>query len=309
MLVGAAAMKKRKLEEQKSGKHALTKDEDDMADDSAASKSKKAKRSEPEVDYRQNMRDAREKDDRRRQEDEETLRNALQGMDVNEMRNLAQVEEMEITHRSPTPRSRDTANGDRWDPAWNGRTNFKKFKKARQGQADGTDSRGPQRRRVIVETEQYKTKTYGMGEDYWLEPESNSTTKDKSQKSKRESQSQTQPRNGTATQNSSTRVLSSVDTDATPAGRLGQRIRNSRIQDVEAEAAADDSIMDDTPLLPSQRPKSTAAQKKRPAAEPLESAAAKKRQTRIAPTPKIELDDNDDDDDDDTLKFRRRRRG
>jgi len=75
-------------------------------------------------------------------------------------------------------REQDIADG-RWDPRWNGRKNFKRFRK--QGEAGG---RPPPR--VILELEEVRPKEYGIGDDYWLENESANKRKKDSQ---RESQS------------------------------------------------------------------------------------------------------------------------
>ncbi|KAK0648869.1 hypothetical protein B0T16DRAFT_427844 [Cercophora newfieldiana] len=76
-------------------------------------------------------------------------------------------------------RDQDIADG-RWDPRWNGRKNFKRFRK--QGETGG---RPPPR--IIVQLEEVKPKEYGIGDDYWLEDEDSNKRK---QGSQRESQSQ-----------------------------------------------------------------------------------------------------------------------
>ncbi|EFX02426.1 DNA damage response protein [Grosmannia clavigera kw1407] len=90
------------------------------------------------------------------------------GIDAEEIRRLTIVEEISV--RGPTglrTREQDVADG-RWDPHWNGRRNFKKFRK--QGDAAGRPIQ-----RVIVGLEAVKTKEYGIGDDYWLEGENNSS--------------------------------------------------------------------------------------------------------------------------------------
>lgn len=77
-------------------------------------------------------------------------------------------------------REQDIAEG-RWDPQWNGRKNFKRFRK--QGESAG---RPPAR--IIIGLEEVKAKEYGIGDDYWLE-------NDKSTQ-RRQSQSQTQTTQG-----------------------------------------------------------------------------------------------------------------
>ena len=58
-------------------------------------------------------------------------------------------------------RDHDVASG-RWDPQWNGRKNFKRFRK--QGEPVGRPLR-----KNIYALEEVKPKEYGIGDDYWLE--------------------------------------------------------------------------------------------------------------------------------------------
>ncbi|GAB1317345.1 hypothetical protein MFIFM68171_07555 [Madurella fahalii] len=108
------------------------------------------------------------------------------GIDYATIRALHIVEECEV--RFPDPgsntrtREQDIADG-RWDPRWNGRKNFKRFRK--QGDAAGRPAA-----RIIIGLEEVKPKEYGIGDDYWLEDESGGRRKKDSQ---RESQSQPQP--------------------------------------------------------------------------------------------------------------------
>ncbi|KAL1895682.1 hypothetical protein Sste5346_005153 [Sporothrix stenoceras] len=89
------------------------------------------------------------------------------GLDAEAIRKLTLVETIEV--RKPAGRDTSRTNttttengGSRWNPEWNGRRNFKKFR--RQGDVVG---RPPPR--VIVGLEPAKTKEYGIGDGYWLE--------------------------------------------------------------------------------------------------------------------------------------------
>ncbi|ERT00510.1 hypothetical protein HMPREF1624_03883 [Sporothrix schenckii ATCC 58251] len=91
------------------------------------------------------------------------------GLDAEAIRKLTLVETIEV--RMPTKAEKADKNGaavdrrtadGRWNPEWNGRRNFKKFR--RQGDVVG---RPPPR--VIVGLEPAKTKEYGIGDGYWLE--------------------------------------------------------------------------------------------------------------------------------------------
>ncbi|EWC46234.1 hypothetical protein DRE_04612 [Drechslerella stenobrocha 248] len=90
---------------------------------------------------------------------------------VAKMRNLAVVETFPVIARADRPFARSQAYGDegaRWDERWNGRKNFKKFKRrARDGALEG-----PMRRmggHIMVPLVEHRPKDYGIGESYWLE--------------------------------------------------------------------------------------------------------------------------------------------
>jgi DNA repair protein XRS2 len=106
-------------------------------------------------------------------------------IDYAAIRALHIIEECEVHFPEPGTngrgRDQDIADG-RWDPRWNGRKNFKRFRK--QGEATGR-----QAPRIIIALEEVKPKEYGIGDDYWLEEEGGGRRRKDSQ---RESQSQTQ---------------------------------------------------------------------------------------------------------------------
>lgn len=87
------------------------------------------------------------------------------GIDAAEIRRLTIVEDMLVVSRGPSVRTReqDIADG-RWDPRWNGRQNFKKFRKAG---GPAAPRRAPQR--IMVECVEEKNKEYGIGDSYWVD--------------------------------------------------------------------------------------------------------------------------------------------
>lgn len=122
-------------------------------------------RAEKDINIREHTRQRIKEEEDRRKADEENLREALQGIDISELKNLAQVEEMDILPR----RNRDTArnhgrvNSERWNPEWNGRKNFKKFR--RRGAEHGV-----QAHKVIVTLEEAPPKKgFGIGDAFFLE--------------------------------------------------------------------------------------------------------------------------------------------
>lgn len=91
-----------------------------------------------------------------RQHEDEVLQTSLGDVEVEKLKGLAIVEEMEI------PAKKADA-GNRWDDRWNGRKNFKKFR--RKGDSS------QQRRRiqtVIVPLEEVTRKSFGIGDHYWV---------------------------------------------------------------------------------------------------------------------------------------------
>lgn len=101
-------------------------------------------KADKEINVREQTRLRIKEEEEQRKADEESLREQLEGIDIEQMKNLAVIEEMEILPRARnadnlrTPaEARAQAKSDRWDPAWNGRKNFKKFRRrgAEQGVA------------------------------------------------------------------------------------------------------------------------------------------------------------------------------
>lgn len=179
LLPAAAAMKRRRIEEEKQAQRRGVSPEPSsgttkMKPEPPTKKPKPRK----EVNIQDVVRERREAEDEAARRDEETL--TLDGADIESMRNLAVVEEMELPDR-PTPARRRDANGDgahsdRWDERWNGRKNFKKFRRGGEGEAR---RRGPS---VIVPLEEVKKKSQGIGEEYWLGSEK--TTQKRKEKEK-----------------------------------------------------------------------------------------------------------------------------
>lgn len=155
-----------------------------------------ARKTKEPIDVKASLRSRREAADAAIALDEETRRQDqdLTVEAIESMRGLVVVEEFEPlshTHKKhPNGNGSATANGNtRWDPAWNGRKNFKKFRP--QGSSGETSGR---RRGVgqtlIVPLEEVKKKDFGIGQEYWLD--SGETLKRKRKEKERVSQSQSQ---------------------------------------------------------------------------------------------------------------------
>ena len=184
LLPAAAAMKRRRIEEEeeaaRTGK-STQRPFGHLQEQAAVEKPKKPKK---EINIKEAVRERREEQENAARREEEDLREDIDGVDVEGMRNLAVVEEMELPDRAERPqRKRNDGTSERWDDRWNGRKNFKKFRR----QGEGAARRG---QIVIVPLEEVKVKDYGIGEEYWLE----SNSSKKKQKAKdRASESQSQP--------------------------------------------------------------------------------------------------------------------
>ena len=109
----------------------------------------KVKKPTKEINVLEHTRQRVKEEDDRRKADEENLREALEGFDMSEMKNLFQVQEIDIKPREKAGHS--TEHNDRWNDEWNGRKNFKKFRRR------GTE-RGPRPNKVLVTLEQASQK-------------------------------------------------------------------------------------------------------------------------------------------------------
>ncbi|KAF1841454.1 uncharacterized protein K460DRAFT_291612 [Cucurbitaria berberidis CBS 394.84] len=118
-----------------------------------------------DINVREHTRLRIKEEEDRRKADEQSLREAVEGIDIAEMKNLAQVEEMDVLPREDRGmvRGQSQAHGERWNAEWNGRKNFKKFR--RRGAEHGV-----QAHKVIVTLEEAPPKKgFGVGDAFFLE--------------------------------------------------------------------------------------------------------------------------------------------
>lgn len=119
-------------------------------------------KAEKEINVREAARKRVKEEDEKRRAEEESLREALEGVDISEIRAKIKVEEMQLRSRSDRPNSQSQMQSDRWNPDWNGRKNFKKFRPKGAGQ-------GVQSQKVLVTFEEAPQKK-GFGDDaFFLE--------------------------------------------------------------------------------------------------------------------------------------------
>ena len=139
----------------------------------------KRKEQQPPLDIKASLRERRAAADQARALDEESLHRDLADEDIAALRDLAVVEEFDLappSHPSRTNGNGNSANGsnERWNPAWNGRKNFKKFRPQGSATAGAAGNGGNANARrggqgVIVPLEEVKKRDFGIGEEYWLE--------------------------------------------------------------------------------------------------------------------------------------------
>ncbi|KAF1941554.1 hypothetical protein EJ02DRAFT_455073 [Clathrospora elynae] len=122
-------------------------------------------KAEKDVNIREHTRQRIKEEDDRRKADEENLREALEGIDIAQIRNLAPIEEMDVLPRGSRGNTcnQNNVNSERWNYEWNGRKNFKKFR--RRGAEQGV-----QAHKVIVTLEEAPPKKgFGVGDAFFLE--------------------------------------------------------------------------------------------------------------------------------------------
>ena len=238
-------------------------------------------------------------------------------IDYAAIRRLHIIEDCEVHFPDPDTNSRgrdqEIADG-RWDPHWNGRKNFKRFRK--QGEAAGRPAP-----RIIIALEEEKPKEYGIGDDYWLEEEGSNRRKKDSQ---RESQTQTQPQSEARSASGSKgkekekqkpalrRTVLALDssdeedrngTGATEEDQVVPESEPSRSRAAKAAERAN-SLRGQSQTQTQSQSQATSSNKRSAPADSAKGRAAKRpRRGFMAPS-----DDDDSDDSDDALKFRFGRR-
>ena len=148
---------------------------------------KKIKKQKKEIDVREAAKEHREAEEEAARLERDALNAGLDDIDTKLPANLVVIEEMQVTDRTDRPARAERQASNRWDEKWNGRRNFKKFR--RQGDDNG---RRLHTQNVIVPLVEVKKNTYGLGEQYWNRSERDGTNKHKSSAESGISQSQSQ---------------------------------------------------------------------------------------------------------------------
>ncbi|KAI9834376.1 MAG: hypothetical protein M1819_002987 [Sarea resinae] len=342
MLPAAAAMKRRRIDEERRG----ISTKPSQSQQTPVESPKMARKPNKEINVREAAREHLEAEEEVARLGQESLQASLEGIDIEQMKNLALVEEMEVLERPNRP-SRTAAygdTGDRWDERWNGRKNFKKFRRRVEAGAPAIQRRA---QKVIVPLEEVKKKDYGIGEEYWIEGRSYRTKRGKekereneldsltSQHSRSESQPFATARSQPSQQPSEAHVISDDDNDDDDHDQVTNRIddempevteiisKPSRgVKSTRRTAAADPSSQPPPSAgraAHNTRSSDARTSSKRPAPVASSSGAAaraqqpppkKRRQTTLARGARVQDSDDEEDESEDELKFRfRRRRG
>ena len=247
-----------------------------------------------DINVREQTRLRIKEEDDRRKADEESLREQLEGIDIEQMKNLAVVEEMEIRPRNRndngdtlrTPAEARAQKSDRWDPAWNGRKNFKKFR--RRGAEQGV-----QTHKVLVTLEE-APKQKGFGDSaFFLEddpPRASGLAKSRRKVVEPEPESESEPETGFR-------------------GRKSRAQSQRQTQDVQEVVNVEDSGPDDEEVVEVRTQRSSGktqrvvetqidARKKRAGSAPTGQPATKRG--------RVSRRDEDSDDEETGFRFKRR---
>lgn len=300
MLPAAAAMKRRKIEEQEEARQNGISPETTFSKSQPKSEPEKRQKRKKELNIQEVVRERREAEDDAARRDEASLKETLDGLNVEEIKNLAVIEEMALPERLQN--SRIQGNGissSRWDEAWNGRKNFKRFRR----QGEGTQARRGQS--VIVPLEEVKKKDFGIGEEYWLKSDKSKKRpidKDKGKdRSTQDTQSQlyTTARSHDEDEQEEELVPPEliINEDDYPDTIDVDAPRTTRRTDHSSHHQGDEEPRSSRSIISAKRPSG-----KRPAPPPEQDVARQSKKQKIINV--VE----DDSDSEDELKFRFRRR-
>lgn len=263
----------------------------------------KLKRKEMEIDVREAARAQRRAEEEAAKKEREAVEEELAHEDHSgKPANLVKIELMPLRTKLPATATRRSADAsERWDPKWNGRKNFKAFRRA--GQANGPE---PRRRlqKVVVPLIEAKINTFGIGDQYW-----DSEPRPKKRGGVSQSQSQSQPRRTTqSTSQTVSGTNETVETGSDVNFEADQQTspQVNRLQ-MEAAAIVGHVIDTDSPqrtrLAEMTQSANARNSQKRPASNSSAAAGRDKRQKTI-PTTR----DRGDESDSDGMKFKFGRR-
>lgn len=276
LLPAAGAMKRRKLEEQDEARRKGVVSIRSTSKSRIPAQSEKPRREKKEINIQEVVRERREAEENAARLDEESLRETADGMNIGEVKSLAVVEEMQLRERQTRPQRNGTLDP-RWNEEWNGRKNFKKFRK------QGETNQARRGQTVIVPLEEVKKKDFGIGDEYWLESEkSKSKRKEKGQAT--QSQSHNEELSSTARSQDKAAFRDRTSDADDPAVEFVEAPRITRVKNTEKRITS----------------KPQAPIRKRAASTAIRGPPSKKQRTPVV----RDSDNNSDSDSEDDLKFR-----
>ncbi|EUC34169.1 hypothetical protein COCCADRAFT_4408 [Bipolaris zeicola 26-R-13] len=259
--------------------------------DALARLNKAKAKAEKEINVREHTRQRIKEEEERRKADEENLREALQGIDISELKNLAQIEEMDVLPRQSrsNPHNQSRTGSDRWNPEWNGRKNFKRFR--RRGAEQGV-----QGHKVLVTLEEAPPKKgFGIGDAFFLEDVEPSSRSHHSRRG--------------------TQADDDDEASEPEVGGFARRKHSTQTQTPREVINVEDSGPDDEEVVPTGRTQRSSGRTQRVVETQLEGTqtrSSRKRGSGAAsgpPAKKGRFGRRDDDSDDEETGFRFKRRG
>jgi hypothetical protein len=327
ILTGHNAMKRRKLA---AGQDIDPANVQTDTDRRIAEKAAKAKKKKKEIDIKAELKAQQQRREEEYQKDQEAISEVLTPEELANIKSMTnKTEELELPIRDPPARRTAGGRDERWDPAWNGRKNFKKFRP--KGQRDDERQRAP---RVIVTLEEVSRRPHGISGRVYETSHPHSTTRQSQSVSQTQStrQNRSQSQRTTNATNEATNEATNDDDESASFRRCLQISREEDEYDVGAEELLPDEIAgharDEALEVEAKANANTTAKSqrsggvnstpsqtfgtetqrrekgKRPAADQGSGGPPAKKARALRPATRIEAEDEED-----ALKFRRRRRG
>ncbi|KAF7190079.1 Nibrin [Pseudocercospora fuligena] len=294
LLPGQALLKRQKTEAAAKASRALPKPAK-IPEESPVKKTEKPKgkgkaKTDPDAQLKARMLAKREAQEEAYRKDDDVLDMSEEALE----KIKAEVVSFDLPERPalPVPTETGEGKGKNWDPRWEGRPNYKKFRRRGTEKPRETDSQDSQSK-VVVTLAEYRPRGHGSG-NYWLLDDDIDS----------QSQSQSQSRSASGGANNTSFARGDNDDEEETAFR--RRIRVSREQDADA-AAADAGIDTNTRAGGTQSTLATETQRraagKRPAATQLSGTAKKARQATATSSRFANVSE-----DEDPSAFKRKRR-
>lgn len=233
--------------------------------------------------------------------------------------NLAVIKDFDLPVRKKIGEGQNGYRGETWKPEWEGRKNFKGFRRARDLARNGDGSRRP-KDKIIVPLVQVEKNSYGIGEQYWPRGEEENNRAERVRGRKKGSQAAfTDKTQGVSRHQRSQTVESESESDENSgaedeAGQISPE--TARLQK-EAEGVLEHPIDVDAPRqtrhgeTQSQASKNSTAPsrsskgvKRNASSTPTGSSTTKKKQKTLPTSTREDSGGSEEDDDSDDMKFK-----